>query len=108
MCALHLPKEIDMLRSALVSALAGLCLLGGLARPGQAANCTGVADWNATHFYNVGDHAVFKSHLWTALVAGANIPPDYCLACNWWRDEGACGGAANQPPSVSLTAPANG
>jgi chitodextrinase len=97
-----------MHRSAPAVALAGLLLLCASALPARAANCVGVADWNATHLYNVGDHAVFKSHLWTALVSGANIPPDYCPACNWWRDEGACGGAANQPPSVSLTAPANG
>src|SRR5262249_7927984 len=72
------------------------------------ANCTGVAAWNATTLYNPGDKVVYKSHLWTSTISGANIPPDYCIACGWWTDNGACGGATNQPPAVSLTAPANG
>jgi chitinase len=91
--------------AALLSVLI-LCLV--IAPQAGAATCTGIADWNATHLYNVGDQAVYKTHLWTALVSGANIPPDHCLTCGWWRDEGACGGPVNQPPTVSLTAPANG
>src|SRR5262249_23696209 len=94
-----------------VLALLGLLVLS-LAVPqasAQTANCTGVAAWDATHYYNIGDKAVYKSHLWTALVAGANIPPAYCPSCNWWHGNGAWGtGGVNQAPTVSLSQPANG
>jgi chitinase len=73
-----------------------------------AATCTGIAAWSATHNYAAGEQAVYNNHLWTALVAGANIPPDYCPSCQWWRDEGVCGTSGNQAPTVSLSSPAGG
>jgi len=58
----------------------------------QSVSCTGVPTWSATTFYNVGARAVHQGQLYEAQVAGANIPPNYCPACGWWRLLGTCGG----------------
>jgi len=74
----------------------------------QTASCTGVPAWNATTIYNPGDRIVFKGSLYEALIQIWNAPPDYCPTCGWYRLVGTCGTGGNNPPSVSLSSPANG
>jgi chitinase len=78
-----------------------VAILGSAATPSaSAAVCTGVADYNATTIYNPGNRAVFKGHLWEAVIQIWNTPPDYCPPCNYWRDLGACDGTDTTPPTV--------
>jgi chitinase len=71
------------------------------ASPASAAVCTGVADYSAATIFNPGDQTVFKNHLWQAVIAIWNTPPDYCPDCNYWRDLGACDGTGDTtPPTV--------
>jgi chitinase len=95
-------------------ALIAVVAMGTAVAPdASAAVCTGVADYSNTTIYNPGNRAVFKSHLWEAVIQIWNTPPDYCPSCNWWRDLGACdgtgGGGGNDttPPTVpgSLASP---
>src|SRR5690349_3187843 len=74
----------------------------------QTANCSGVPAWNATTIYNPGDRIVFQGKLYQALIQIWNAPPDYCPSCGWYQLIGTCGSGGNNPPSVTLTAPANG
>ncbi|HEU4665546.1 MAG TPA: glycosyl hydrolase family 18 protein [Dokdonella sp.] len=75
----------------------------------QTVNCNGVAAWNASTVYNPGDRMTYQGRLYQALVPIWNAAPNYCPSCGWYQDLGACGtGGTNQPPSVSITAPANG
>lgn len=74
----------------------------------QSVSCSGIADWNATTIYNPGDKLVYQGHLYEALVQIWNAPPTYCTSCGWYQDLGTCSVGSNQPPSVGLTAPANG
>lgn len=89
--------------------LAG-CLLAALMSTAQAqsANCTGVAAWNASTVYNPGDRLVYQGKLYSALIPIWNAAPTYCTSCGWYQDLGTCGtGVGNQPPTATLTAPAN-
>lgn len=89
--------------------LAG-CLLAAWMSTAQAqsANCTGVAAWNASTIYNPGDRLVYQGKLYSALIPIWNAAPTYCTTCGWYQDLDTCGtGGGNQPPTVSLTAPAN-
>lgn len=89
-----------------LAVLLGPCVLSLLASPVQAqsVSCTGVPAWNATTLYNPGNRVVYQGSLYEALVSGANIPPNYCPACGWWRLLGSCsgggGGGDTTPPSV--------
>lgn len=74
----------------------------------QSVSCSGVAAWNSTATYNPGDRMVYKNHLYEAKTQIWNTPPDYCTSCGWYQDLGVCGVSGNQPPTVTLTAPANG
>ena len=74
----------------------------------QSATCAGVPGWNASTVYNPGDRLVYANRLYQANVPIWNAPPTHCPSCGWYTDLGACGTGTNQPPSVSLTAPANG
>jgi chitinase len=89
--------------------LSSLLLLWSLAfaAHAQSASCTGVPAWNASTIYNPGDRMVYQSRLYEAKVQIWNAPPSHCPSCGWYQDLGACGGG-NTPPTVSLTAPANG
>src|SRR5262245_12018666 len=87
-----------------------LVIAAGAAPPtASAAVCTGVAEYSPTTIYNPGNRTVFRSHLWEAVIQIWNTPPDYCPACNYWRDLGACDGTGNDttPPTVpgNLTSP---
>src|SRR5882672_9982668 len=94
--------------------LALLCLLTlcfALTRSSPAtaqttANCTGIADWNASTIYNAGDKLVYQGNLYQANVQIWNTPPTYCPSCNYYTVVGACGGGGASP-TVSITAPAN-
>jgi chitinase len=66
----------------------------------SAAVCAGVADYSASTIYNPGNRTVYKSHLWEAVIQIWNTPPDYCPACNYWSDLGACAGTDTTPPTV--------
>lgn len=104
------------LKSAKAWILAGSIGLAGLgAAQAQAASCTGVAAWNPTIIYNSGDRMVHQGRLYQASVPIWNAAPDYCPSCGWYQNLGACSGGdtgggttPNAPPSVALTAPANG
>lgn len=92
-------------------ALAGALLAGGAmpAAQAQSAVCTGVPAWNSATIYSPGDRLVFSNRLYEAQSPIWNTRPDHCPSCGWYVDLGACGPAdGNQPPSVALTAPAQG
>jgi hypothetical protein len=76
----------------------------------QSVSCTGVAEWNPTTLYAVGARATQLGALYESLAALANVPPNFCPTCGWWRLLGNCGtGAADRtPPSVptGLASPA--
>src|SRR5690606_33655510 len=56
-----------------------------------------------------GDRMVHQNRLYQANIPIWNAPPTHCPSCGWYTDLGACGTSTeNQPPSVSLTAPAAG
>lgn len=75
----------------------------------QTVSCSGVPTWNASAVYNPGDRMTYQGRLYQALVPIWNAPPNYCPSCGWYQDLGACGtGGTNQPPVVSISAPANG
>ena len=95
-----------------MKALLSGCLLAAWMAPAQAqaqsANCTGVAQWNASTLYNPGDKLVYQGKLYQAQTAIWNAPPTHCPSCGWYLDLGTCGtGGTNQSPTVSLTSPAN-
>ncbi len=98
-----------MSRKCRLAALLGLVFLTVLGARAQTQNCTGVPAWVATTTYSVGARVTYKGGLYQALVAGANIPPDYCPACGWWQLVGPCGTGASDTtaPSVptGLTSP---
>ncbi|HEY0662515.1 MAG TPA: glycosyl hydrolase family 18 protein [Lysobacter sp.] len=74
----------------------------------QSVSCTGIATWNASTIYNPGDKLVYQGRLYQAQIQIWNAPPTHCPSCGWYQDLGACGVGSNQPPTVTLTAPANG
>lgn len=89
--------------------LCGL-LLAAWMSPAQAqsVSCTGIAEWNASTIYNAGSKLVYQGRLYQATITIWNAPPTHCPSCGWYQDLGACGTGTNQPPTVALTAPANG
>ncbi len=89
--------------------LCGL-LLAACMSPAQAqsVSCTGIAEWNASTIYNAGSKMVYQGRLYQATLTIWNAPPTHCPSCGWYQDLGACGTGTNQPPTVTLTAPANG
>lgn len=91
----------QLLLSLLLLALAPLA-------QAQTASCAGVPAWNASTIYNPGDKLVYQNRLYQANIQIWNAPPTHCPSCGWYQDLGACGAGGNQPPTVSLTAPANG
>lgn len=96
-----------LLRVLLLLAMLPAAFWSG-ASAAQSASCAGVAAWNATTIYNAGDKMVYNNHLYQALTQIWNTPPDYCPSCGWYQDLGQCGAGTNQPPTASLTSPANG
>ena len=74
----------------------------------QTVSCSGIPAWTASTIYNPGDKLVYQNRLYEAKVQIWNAPPTHCTTCGWYQDLGACGTGTNQPPSVALTAPANG
>ncbi|HYM85795.1 MAG TPA: Ig-like domain-containing protein, partial [Pseudoxanthomonas sp.] len=91
------------------SLLCGL-LLAAWISPAQAqsVSCAGIAEWNASTIYNAGSKLVYQGRLYQATITIWNAPPTHCPSCGWYQDLGACGTATNTPPTVALTAPANG
>lgn len=89
--------------------LCGL-LLAAWMSPAQAqsVSCTGIAEWNASTIYNAGSKLVYQGRLYQATTTIWNAPPTHCPSCGWYQDLGACGTGTNPPPTVTLTAPANG
>lgn len=89
--------------------LCGL-LLAACMSPAQAqsVSCTGIAEWNASTIYNAGSKMVYQGRLYQATTTIWNAPPTHCPSCGWYQDLGACGTGTNQPPTVTLTVPANG
>ncbi len=95
------PRTLTLLVASLLVSASGRA-------SAQSVNCEGVAEWNPSTIYDPGDRLVHEAHLYEALVAIWNTPPDYCPTCNWYRLLGDCGGGGGQPPAVSITSPANG
>ncbi|MCC7634043.1 glycosyl hydrolase family 18 protein [Stenotrophomonas rhizophila] len=93
-------------RWGLLLALAAAASLPGLA---QAANCTGVAEWNPAVIYLSGTTLQKGGVLYRANQDIWNAPPDHPAGAPYYTNLGACdGGAGNQPPSVALTSPTAG
>jgi len=76
----------------------------------QGIDCSLIPDWNATTIYSQSNTKVqhlgkvYENRFWSQ-------NDDPALSDQWgpWKFLGDCsGGTGNQPPSVSLTAPANG
>ncbi|MCW4454257.1 glycosyl hydrolase family 18 protein [Flavobacterium sp. MXW15] len=90
----------------------GLAVLAALLLPGlaQAANCTGVPQWDPATIYPAGSKLQKDNVLYQARVDIWNAPPDHPSGAHWYDNLGNCdgGGDVNQPPTVSLTAPAAG
>lgn len=97
-------------RFAAATLLLSIAATQALPASAQNASCAGVPAWNATTSFSPGDRTVYQNRLYQANIPIWNAPPDYCPSCGWYTDLGTCGagGGDNQPPSVSLTAPANG
>jgi len=75
----------------------------------QTVSCAAIPAWTASTIYNPGDKLVYQNRLYQANIQIWNAPPTHCPSCGWYTDLGACGtGGTNQPPSVTLTSPANG
>jgi chitodextrinase len=66
----------------------------------QSVNCAGVAPWNATTTYMIGDKVTFQNTLYQSLITAANVQPDACPSCGWWTTLGACGAADSTAPSM--------
>jgi chitinase len=95
------------------SGLKGLCacllaISWVFAAQAQTVSCAGVPAWNASTIYQAGDRMTYQNRLYEAAIDIWNAPPNHCPSCGWYRDLGACGTGGNQPPSVAITAPANG
>src|SRR5690606_2652361 len=88
--------------------LSALCA-PALQAQAQSASCASVPAWNPSTIYAPGDRMVHQNRLYQANIPIWNAPPTHCPSCGWYTDLGACGTSnENQPPSVSLTAPAAG
>ncbi|HEY5805626.1 MAG TPA: glycosyl hydrolase family 18 protein [Lysobacter sp.] len=88
--------------------LSGLLAIAALPTA-HAASCAAIPAWTASTIYNPGDKLVYQNHLYQANIQIWNAPPTHCPTCGWYTDLGTCDtGGTNQPPSASLTAPANG
>lgn len=74
----------------------------------QSVSCAGIAEWNASTIYNPGNKLVYQGRLYQASITIWNAPPTHCPSCGWYQDLGVCGTGGNTPPTVTLTAPANG
>ena len=74
----------------------------------QNVSCDGIAAWDPARIYQSGDKLVFQGKLYQATTQIWNASPSYCTSCGWYQELGTCSATANQPPSVALTAPANG
>jgi len=74
----------------------------------QNVSCNGIAAWDPARIYQSGDKLVFQGKLYQATTQIWNASPSYCTSCGWYQELGTCSATANQPPSVALTAPANG
>ena len=93
---------------ALLAAAAVLFSLSAAPAGAQTVSCTGVPAWNASAIYNPGARIVYQGQLYQANVPIWNTPPNYCPACGWYTLLGTCGTGSNNPPTVSITAPAGG
>lgn len=93
-------------RWLLALALGSAALSPGLA---LAASCTGVPEWNGNVIYLAGSTLQKGGVLYRANQDIWNAPPDHPAGAPYYTNLGACdSGGSNQPPSVSLTSPANG
>jgi chitinase len=88
-------RRVTVLAGVLLSS----CLLGSEARA-QAQTCTGVAQWNSSTIYSVGQRLVFQNTLYEAAVPIWNTPPNHCPSCGWYRTLGPCGGTDTTAPTV--------
>lgn len=89
--------------------LCGLLLAAGMSpAQAQSVSCTGIAEWNPSTIYNAGSKLVYQGRLYQATTTIWNAPPTHCPSCGWYQDLGVCGTGTNPPPTVALTAPANG
>jgi len=93
-------------RWLLALALGSAALSPGLA---LAASCTGVPVWDGNVIYKQGTTLQKGGVLYRANQDIWNAPPDHPAGAPYYTNLGACdSGGSNQPPSVSLTSPANG
>ncbi|WP_349985020.1 glycosyl hydrolase family 18 protein [Stenotrophomonas sp. WHRI 8082] len=89
--------------------LLALAIGGSLPALAQAANCTGVGQWDQAKIYRTGDTLQKNGVLYQARQDIWNAPPDHPAGAPYYTNLGACtGSGSNQPPVVSLTSPSNG
>jgi len=89
--------------------LSGFLLAAGLTPArAQTVSCAGIAEWNPATIYNAGSKLVYQGRLYQATTSIWNTPPTHCPSCGYYQDLGACSAGGNPPPTVALTAPANG
>lgn len=81
----------------------------GGGNPG-GGNCSGVAAWSAGTAYNGGAQVVYNGSLYTAKWWTQGDQPDINTGDGKpWQLVNACSGpTGNQPPTISITAPASG
>ena len=95
-----------MSRQSQLLAVLGLLVLSLSTLPthAQSVSCSNASPWVATTTYPVGARVTLSGSLYEALVSGANIPPNYCPACGWWKLIGTCGpgGGDTTAPSVPM------
>src|SRR5690606_6268055 len=112
--ARHCPRQGKGATSMHRRIVLATLLLSALCAPAlqaqaQSASCASVPAWNPSTIYAPGDRMVHQNRLYQANIPIWNAPPTHCPSCGWYTDLGACGTSTeNQPPSVSLTAPAAG
>ena len=89
--------------------LLALAISGALPALAQAANCSGVGQWDQAKIYRAGDTLQKGGVLYQARQDIWNAPPDHPAGAPYYTNLGACDGSgSNQPPVVSLTSPSNG
>ncbi len=90
-------------------ALASVCTLPAA----YAADCTGVSPWLGTRIYQPGQTLTKDGILYQVRQTIWNAPPDHPAGRRYYTSLGSCGQpspgpAANQAPTVRITAPSSG
>ncbi|WP_240966082.1 glycosyl hydrolase family 18 protein [Pseudoflavitalea sp. G-6-1-2] len=95
-------KATDNLNASTVSAIVAIVVN----TPG--GNCTGIPTWSATQVYTGGNQVVYNNKLYQAKWWTQGDQPDLNSGDSKpWTYVRDCSGTGPQPPTVSITSPAN-